>query len=217
MRVASNAAPSGASMAKGGAGSAQGGAGAAGAAANGSADAAGRSGAGGGPNHAGEPGQPGANGAAAETSDSTVAAVTPAGGVAAVLPTTLTPDATGVSLQSDLLFDIGSYTLNAHAKAVLGRLVAAARAQHRRGLVEVNGYTDDVGGDAYNLGLSKRRAGAVAKALQGELGDEGMTFHSNGLGEKYAVKGNTLKETRQKSRRVNVIFQRPAVPAPGTP
>ena len=221
-RAGANIAPSGANSSQ------------AGAAANRAAGAAGRSGVGDGskagagstsdPARSGARGQSGAAGAqgrtgtdggsAASTSGTGAAGSSPGVDVASALPATLTPDAAGVSLQSDLLFDTGSYTLNANAKKVLGQLIKAARAQHRKGKVDVYGYTDSVGSEAYNKSLSKNRAHAVAVALRDQLGREGMTFTSHGQGEADPVATNDTVAGRKLNRRVTVIFEHPTPPAP---
>jgi outer membrane protein OmpA-like peptidoglycan-associated protein len=151
-----------------------------------------------------------ANGAA-----STVAAVTPAGTTPSAtpspLPTRLTLNDNEVVLSSDLLFDTGSAELTAKARTSLRVLLKDARAQKRRGIVRVYGYTDNRGATSYNLKLSKRRALAVAAALKAGLAGQGMTFVSQGFGEDsaHAPQPNTTDAGRQANRRVTVTFPAP--------
>jgi outer membrane protein OmpA-like peptidoglycan-associated protein len=153
----------------------------------------------------------GANGDGVDGAGSTVAAVTPAGTSPTPLPTKLTLADNEVVLSSDLLFDTGSSRLTRKASAALTVLIRDARAQKRRGTVSVSGYTDDRGTTAYNLKLSKRRAHAVALALQAGLAGQGMRFVSHGFGEdpKHFVQPNTTSEGQQRNRRVTVTFPPP--------
>ena len=66
--------------------------------------------------------------------------------------------------------------------------------------IEVAGYTDSRGSDAYNLQLSARRAATVVKYLQ----DAGVTntLTSNGYGEQEPIASNATEAGRQLNRRV---------------
>jgi len=66
--------------------------------------------------------------------------------------------------------------------------------------IEVQGYTDSRGSDAYNLDLSARRAATVLKYLT----DGGVTnqLTSRGYGETEPIASNDTDEGRQQNRRV---------------
>lgn len=111
-----------------------------------------------------------------------------------------------VVMSSDLLFDTNSDKLTPTARRELAALIAQAHREHRPGTIVVLGYTDDRGGDGYNLKLSARRAAAVAAVLR-----TGMTGHetkvvSRGHGEKDPVGSNATDPGRQANRRVTVAF-----------
>jgi OOP family OmpA-OmpF porin len=92
-----------------------------------------------------------------------------------------------VTVSSDVLFAFDRATLTPKASATIeriGRKIAA-----RRGPVLVDGYTDSVGSGAYNLGLSRRRAAAVSKALREVL--PGRVIKARGHGESNPVAPNT--------------------------
>ncbi len=67
--------------------------------------------------------------------------------------------------------------------------------------VEVQGYTDSIGSEEYNLGLSERRAKAVEAYLEGK-GVDPDAISAKGYGEANPVAPNDTKEGRAKNRRV---------------
>ena len=68
----------------------------------------------------------------------------------------------------------------------------------------ISGYTDSVGTDAYIMGLSKRRADAVANYLQSQGVQLAGRFTVNGYGESNPVASNDTAEGRAQNRRVVV-------------
>jgi OOP family OmpA-OmpF porin len=81
--------------------------------------------------------------------------------------------------------------------------VAVVLAEHPEILkIEVQGHTDDRGGERYNLRLSQKRADAVAKWLvtRGNVDAGRLSAHGYGMDEPIA--DNDTPEGRQKNRRV---------------
>jgi len=70
-------------------------------------------------------------------------------------------------------------------------------------VVEVGGYTDNVGDAEYNKILSEKRAAAVVAYLQGR-GVEAGRMTSVGYGEEHPVADNATAEGRAKNRRVEI-------------
>lgn len=68
----------------------------------------------------------------------------------------------------------------------------------------VDGYTDSIGAESYNLGLSQRRAEAVANYLQSKGVNLGGRFSVHGYGEADPVASNDTAEGRAQNRRVVV-------------
>ncbi|MET1077742.1 MAG: OmpA family protein [Pseudomonas sp.] len=66
----------------------------------------------------------------------------------------------------------------------------------------VEGHTDAVGTDAYNQGLSERRANAVREVLVNQYGVEGERVNSVGYGESRPVADNATADGRAVNRRV---------------
>jgi outer membrane protein OmpA-like peptidoglycan-associated protein len=65
----------------------------------------------------------------------------------------------------------------------------------------VEGHTDSVGSDEFNMKLSERRAQSVADYLRGK-GIAGARFETVGLGESQPIADNDTEEGRAKNRRV---------------
>lgn len=113
---------------------------------------------------------------------------------------------TVVSLDTDVLFEFGEADLSEEA----ARAVADAVKDVPDGVtIEVVGHTDSIGSDADNLALSKRRAQAVATAIETERDD--LTTKVSGKGEKDPVAPNTSgnednPEGREKNRRVEIRY-----------
>ena len=72
------------------------------------------------------------------------------------------------------------------------------------GSLTVIGYTDSVGSESYNQGLSERRAQSVADLIASRLPNADMRVI--GLGESNPVASNDTPEGRFQNRRVEVVF-----------
>jgi OmpA-OmpF porin, OOP family len=97
-------------------------------------------------------------------------------------------------------FATGSSKLLPAASDTL-RSVAGAMKNNSKLEVEVGGYTDSVGDEAKNQGLSERRAKSVKSFLVKEGVDEGR-LSTKGYGESNPVDTNDTKEGRANNRRV---------------
>ncbi|MBI5014305.1 MAG: OmpA family protein [Deltaproteobacteria bacterium] len=71
----------------------------------------------------------------------------------------------------------------------------------------MEGHTDNVGTEEYNLKLSARRANAVAKVLTEKFGIDMNRITAQSLGETKPIAPNTTKEGRAKNRRVYAILE----------
>lgn len=70
----------------------------------------------------------------------------------------------------------------------------------------IEGHTDDVGDEAMNLELSRRRAVAVRQALLDRFGADAARLTAEGFGETRPVAGNDSDEGRAQNRRVVAVF-----------
>ena len=70
--------------------------------------------------------------------------------------------------------------------------------------LEVDGYTDSIGSDAYNEKLSLRRANAVKEYLQ-QHGVAASRMTVKGFGKSNPVASNATPEGRAQNRRVELV------------
>jgi outer membrane protein OmpA-like peptidoglycan-associated protein len=108
----------------------------------------------------------------------------------------------------DVLFTSGRADLRAGATGNLNKLVAFLNKYPDR-TVAIEGYTDSVGSEDYNQGLSERRADAVKSYLAGQ-GIGSIRLSASGKGESAPVAGNDSAAGRQQNRRVEVIIGDPS-------
>jgi outer membrane protein OmpA-like peptidoglycan-associated protein len=104
---------------------------------------------------------------------------------------------------SDVLFDFNKYTLRPAAREKLAK-ISGIILSHPGLRLEVDGYTDSVGTEDYNLKLSDQRAGGVRDYLLGEgIAPENIT--ARGFGKDNPVASNDTAAGRQKNRRVEMV------------
>jgi outer membrane protein OmpA-like peptidoglycan-associated protein len=111
----------------------------------------------------------------------------------------------------DVLFSSGNANLNSGGDSHLGRLAVFLNKYMDRTALIV-GYTDNIGGEDYNLGLSQRRADAVKFYLVNQGVDSGR-LSASGMGKGSPVADNSSATGRQQNRRVEVIIQNSRVSA----
>jgi outer membrane protein OmpA-like peptidoglycan-associated protein len=104
----------------------------------------------------------------------------------------------------DVLFDTGRAELSPGAARNLDQLVQFLEAHPER-RVEIDGYTDSVGSDSFNLDLSQRRADAV-KSILVSRGIDPARIVTHGYGKDYSVASNAESSGRQLNRRVEVVI-----------
>jgi hypothetical protein len=99
-------------------------------------------------------------------------------------------------------FDFNKATLRPDSEAALQQIVGLLQANPSLG-VEVQGHTDNVGGDASNQKLSEARAASVQAWLtQHGIAASRLTAH--GYGKTHPVASNDDDEGRAKNRRVEI-------------
>jgi outer membrane protein OmpA-like peptidoglycan-associated protein len=112
-------------------------------------------------------------------------------------------------LPSDVHFRSGSAALDQHLMQVLDA-VALEMKEFKYSVAEIPGNTDSLGSARYNLGLSKRRATAVADYLASR-GIERDRLVPKGYGEAFPVGNNRTNYGRMMNRRVCVILHQPPI------
>jgi outer membrane protein OmpA-like peptidoglycan-associated protein len=104
----------------------------------------------------------------------------------------------------DVLFDTGRAELNPGAARHLDQLVQFLN-DHPERHVEIDGYTDSIGTDSFNLDLSQRRADSVRSTLVGR-GIDPSRIVTQGYGKEFSVASNADSGGRQLNRRVEVVI-----------
>jgi len=105
---------------------------------------------------------------------------------------------------SDVLFDTAKFTLRPEAREKLAK-VAGIVSGHPGLRLDVEGHTDNVGGDAYNQTLSEERGGSVRDFLIGQ-GMARTSVASAGFGKTQPVASNETVSGRQQNRRVEMVI-----------
>jgi OmpA-OmpF porin, OOP family len=83
--------------------------------------------------------------------------------------------------------------------------IAALLKQDPKLTLHVVGHTDNVGGDSYNMDLSRRRAAAVVAALGSQHGIASGRLQAAGVGPLAPVASNDAEDGRAKNRRVELV------------
>ena len=100
-------------------------------------------------------------------------------------------------------FAFDSYALDNKAIGILNEVASILKT--RSGVnVTLEGWTDSIGSDAYNKGLSQRRADAVKNYLV-KQGVPAQTLTATGMGKSFKY-DNATEEGRYLNRRVELIF-----------
>lgn len=107
----------------------------------------------------------------------------------------------------DVLFTSGRADLQPAALFNLNKLVNFLD-QYPQRKVAIQGYTDNLGSEEYNQGLSERRADSV-KAYLVDRGIDSTRLSAAGSGQSAPVAGNDSGADRQRNRRVEVVISNP--------
>jgi outer membrane protein OmpA-like peptidoglycan-associated protein len=104
---------------------------------------------------------------------------------------------------SDVLFDFDKYTLKPGAREKLAKVSGILLAYP--GLkIQLEGHTDSIGSDDYNMNLSQQRANAVEQYLITQ-GVVQTSLTAVGLGKADPVASNDTDSGRQQNRRVEMV------------
>lgn len=103
-----------------------------------------------------------------------------------------------------IYFDFNSDRIRKESDPILKEL-GELLSRHPEWTLSINGHTDDVGGDAYNLRLSQRRAAAVVRWLVERHGIAAGRLRSAGFGASSPIEPNDTPEGRARNRRVELV------------
>ncbi|MFA7437381.1 outer membrane protein OmpA [Castellaniella sp.] len=112
------------------------------------------------------------------------------------------PVASKVVINADTFFDFDKYNLKPEGKLVLDQVAQQAKAINLETVIAV-GYTDSIGTQEYNLGLSERRANTVKQYLIGQ-GIPTDRIYTEGKGKLDPIATNKTAAGRAQNRRVEI-------------
>jgi OOP family OmpA-OmpF porin len=115
-----------------------------------------------------------------------------------------TVDARGCwTYEASVLFDVNRTEIKSEAHPMLNEAYDILK-KNPDISIEVNGHTDNIGTEEYNMKLSKKRANAVMEYFV-RKGIDANRFTTKGFGFTKPVVSNDTKEGRAKNRRVELI------------
>jgi outer membrane protein OmpA-like peptidoglycan-associated protein len=103
-----------------------------------------------------------------------------------------------------IYFDFASDKLRPESAPVLAEIATTLK-NNPTWKLRVNGHTDNIGGDAYNLDLSNRRAAAVKQALVAQYQIDPARLDPQGFGATQPKESNDTLEGRARNRRVELV------------
>jgi outer membrane protein OmpA-like peptidoglycan-associated protein len=103
-----------------------------------------------------------------------------------------------------IYFESASAELNPASRPTLQQ-IAAVMQRHADWTLTIEGHTDSIGGPAFNLDLSNRRAAAVKTELTGRFGVPAARLATKGYGLTRPVESNATIEGRARNRRVELV------------
>ena len=118
-------------------------------------------------------------------------------------PVAVAPPPKRIIIYQKPTFEFDSTELSSEAEAVLDEQAAALQKDPKLRLI-IAGYTDSIGSEEYNQGLSERRAEAAKEYLVSQ-GVSAARLKALGYGETRPIATNATREGRAQNRRVELI------------
>lgn len=110
-----------------------------------------------------------------------------------------------IRILDKIYFEFNKAIIRPVSFSLLDEIAAVIVAHPELLKIRIEGHTDDVGNDVYNLKLSQQRADAVRQALV-ERGVEVWRLDAVGFGEMRPIEANETEEGRAVNRRVEFII-----------
>ncbi len=110
-----------------------------------------------------------------------------------------------IRLDSTVKFGFDKTGLSPEAEAALDDFAARLKAENKNVFIEIQGHTDNVGPEKYNLALGKRRADAVKRYLYMTCGVPLTRMSVISYGEEKPLAKNSLPEGRAENRCVVLV------------
>ena len=110
----------------------------------------------------------------------------------------------GRAIVYGIYFDFASDRIKEESEPVLAEIAQVLR-QNATWNLNVEGHTDSIGGDSYNLPLSQRRSAAVRQALVTRYKIDAQRLQTSGHGASRPKDRNDTMEGRARNRRVELV------------
>ena len=104
-----------------------------------------------------------------------------------------------------VMFGFDKAGLSDEAKAELDEFAATVKAVEGHAYVEIQGHTDNIGSEGYNLKLGYKRAEAAMRYLNMEQGIPLFRMNVISYGEYKPIGDNSTKDGRAQNRRVTLV------------
>ena len=102
-------------------------------------------------------------------------------------------------------FKLDSYELSAEAKTALDEFAGRAKGLENQYFIEIQGHTDDTGGEVYNEELGQRRADSVRRYLSREHKLPLNRMSTISYGDTLPLESNKTRAGRSANRRVVLV------------
>jgi len=102
-------------------------------------------------------------------------------------------------------FGFNKAELTTEGKAAIDTFAAKVKADNKNVYIEIQGHTDNIGSESYNLELGYKRAEAAMRYLNMEAGIPLFRMNVISYGEYKPIADNSTKEGRAQNRRVTLI------------
>lgn len=133
------------------------------------------------------------------------AAAVPAEPAPAVTAAEPRPDVMKYCIDLKIEFDIDKADIRPQYQDEVKR-VADFMTQYPSTTAVIEGHTDDVGDDDYNMKLSQRRAEAVVNSLVANFGIDRSRLSAKGYGKTSPLTTNATEEGKQRNRRIQAVI-----------
>ncbi len=120
-------------------------------------------------------------------------------------PTRVKIEKKRIRIDDKIYFEVNKAVIKEESYGLLDEIADVVMDNPDVGRVEIGGHTDSQGGDAYNLGLSVRRASSVRSYLIAR-GISPDRLEAAGYGETKPIATNDTPEGREQNRRVEFLL-----------
>jgi peptidoglycan-associated lipoprotein len=102
-------------------------------------------------------------------------------------------------------FGFDKSNLSPEAKAALDAFAEKVKAENKNVYIEIQGHTDNIGSEQYNLKLGQQRAETVMRYLNMQHGFPLFRMNAISYGEFKPIADNKTRDGRAKNRRVTLV------------